>query len=83
MSESADPDLISKLLLLDEQLDQVDIPHAFGGAVALAAHGEPRGTDDPGIAVHLGDALEPLYGGHNQPRYAGTQHAPQFIPGAG
>lgn len=45
------PGLADKVVLLDEALASAGIPHAFGGALALAYYGEPRSTVD--IDVNL------------------------------
>lgn len=42
----AEPSLPEKILAIDEQLDEVRVPHAFGGALALAYCAEPRATID-------------------------------------
>jgi hypothetical protein len=42
-----EPGLLEKVLRLHAALDQGNVPHAFGGALALALHVEqPRGTAD-------------------------------------
>ena len=43
--------LAEKVVRLNEALDAADIPHAFGGALALAYYAEPRATID--IDVNL------------------------------
>lgn len=46
--------LAEKVLLLDAALTDADLPHAFGGALALAFHvSEPRGTRDIDINVFV------------------------------
>jgi hypothetical protein len=35
----------------DETLDRVQVPHAFGGMIALAYHGQPRSTDQIEVRV--------------------------------
>ena len=45
-------ELADKILAIDEALRDADVPHAFGGALALAFHvEEPRGTRDIDINV--------------------------------
>lgn len=44
--------LVEKILALETALDRARIPHAFGGALALAFHvEEPRGTRDIDINI--------------------------------
>lgn len=46
--------LVEKLLALSEALEAADVPHAFGGAVALAyLTEEPRGTRDLDVNVFV------------------------------
>jgi hypothetical protein len=46
--------LVEKILRLHEQLERTDVPHAFGGALALAYYTEePRGTDDIDLNVFV------------------------------
>jgi hypothetical protein len=46
--------LAEKVLALDETLSAAGLPHAFGGALALAYHvAEPRGTRDIDINVFV------------------------------
>jgi hypothetical protein len=55
--------LVEKVLALDVALAGLEIPHAFGGALALAFHiSEPRGTRDidVNIFVTVGDARTSL-----------------------
>jgi hypothetical protein len=42
----SEPSLSEKLVAIHLALDQDDLPHAFGGAIALAYYGEPRVTID-------------------------------------
>lgn len=42
----AETSLPEKIVAIDERLDEVRIPHAFGGALALAYCAEPRATID-------------------------------------
>lgn len=56
--------LAERLLALHDALGQSDIPHAFGGAIALAycTH-EPRGTRDLDVNVFTGiDRAEEVFG---------------------
>ncbi len=48
--------LDEKILALDEALGQGSIPHAFGGALALAYYATPRGTIDVNVFVPVRDA---------------------------
>src|SRR4051812_39857153 len=41
-----EPSLSEKLLSIHLALDESELPHAFGGAIALAYYGEPRVTVD-------------------------------------
>lgn len=58
--------LVQRLLMIDETLNAANIPHAFGGAIALAyCTQEPRGTQDLDINIFVphddaGVALEVL-----------------------
>ena len=45
--------LAEKILRLHEALDSAAIPHAFGGALALAYYGEPRVTVDIDVNVFV------------------------------
>ncbi len=47
------PGLPDKVVLIDEALASARIPHAFGGAIALAYYGEPRTTVDIDVNVFL------------------------------
>ena len=47
------PGLADKVVLLDEALAGSGIPHAFGGALALAYYGEPRTTVDIDVNVFV------------------------------
>ncbi|MDA8283957.1 MAG: hypothetical protein M0Z42_11855 [Actinomycetota bacterium] len=49
----ADLTLVDKLLALEAAISSAGIPHAFGGAIALAAYTEPRGTADLDLGVFL------------------------------
>lgn len=48
-----EPSLPEKIVLIDERLKEARIPHAFGGALALAYYGEPRTTIDIDINVFV------------------------------
>jgi hypothetical protein len=46
--------LVEAIVALEAALDAADVPHAFGGALALAFHiGEPRGTRDIDVNIFL------------------------------
>ena len=61
-------DLVSLIVAVHHQLDDASLPHAFGGALALAYVAVPRGTVDIDVNVFVGteeldrvdDALEHL-----------------------
>ena len=63
-----EPGLAEKVVLLHEALEASAIPHAFGGALALAYYAEPRATVDIDLNVFVApdqyrrvlDVLEPL-----------------------
>jgi hypothetical protein len=42
----SEPSLPDKLVAVDDALERNNVPHAFGGAIALAYYGEPRVTVD-------------------------------------
>ena len=49
-----EPGLLEKVLAVDAALDQGGVPHAFGGALALALHVEqPRGTADIDVNISV------------------------------
>jgi len=52
----AAPPLSEKVLLLEEAFDRRRIPHAFGGALALAYYAVPRATIDIDVNVFVGVA---------------------------
>jgi hypothetical protein len=62
------PSLVEKVVAVDRALSAADLPHAFGGGLALAYYGEPRMTIDIDVNVfvpidrwpELKEALEPL-----------------------
>ena len=45
--------LDEKVALLARAFDDADVPHAFGGAIALAYYATPRGTRDVDVNVFL------------------------------
>lgn len=49
----AEPELYNKLIALARLLESSTVPYAFGGAIALAAYTEPRGTRDLDIGIFL------------------------------
>ena len=63
-----EPGLAQKVVLLHDALDRSAIPHAFGGALALAYYAEPRATVDIDLNVFVApdqyrrvlDVLAPL-----------------------
>jgi hypothetical protein len=62
------PSLVEKVIAVDRALSAADLPHAFGGGLALAYFGEPRVTVDIDVNVFVSidrwpeveGALEPL-----------------------
>lgn len=54
-----EPLLDQKLVALGRALDAAALPHAFGGAIALAWCGVPRGTEDVDLNLFLGSEREP------------------------
>ena len=49
----AEPGFADKVVALHAALDEADIPHAIGGALALAYYAEPRATVDVDINVFV------------------------------
>jgi hypothetical protein len=49
----AEPGFADKVVALHDALDAADIPHAIGGALALAYYAEPRATVDVDINVFV------------------------------
>lgn len=47
------PSLPEKIVAINDRLGQEKIPHAFGGALALAYYAEPRATIDIDVNVFL------------------------------
>jgi hypothetical protein len=47
------PSLVEKVLAVDRALSAADLPHAFGGGLALAYYGEPRVTVDIDVNVFV------------------------------
>ena len=59
----ADPLLDEKVVLIERALTEAAIPHAFGGALALAYYAEPRATIDVDVNVFVSpDELERVLG---------------------
>ena len=65
---TTEPSLVDKVLRIHDALAPAAVPHAIGGALALAYHGEPRTTVDIDVNVFvpptdssaIGQVLEPL-----------------------
>lgn len=65
---TSQPSLPEKVMAIDERLKAARIPHAFGGALALAYYAEPRATVDIDVNVfvptsrvdEVSEALRPL-----------------------
>ena len=53
---SAEPSLSEKVLLIEATLHTARIPHAFGGAIALAYYATPRATIDIDVNVFVESA---------------------------
>jgi hypothetical protein len=51
---SQEPSLSDKVLLIEATLQSARIPHAFGGAIALAYYATPRATIDIDVNVFVG-----------------------------
>jgi hypothetical protein len=49
----ASPSLADKVLLIEAALQAARVPHAFGGAIALAYYATPRGTIDIDVNVFI------------------------------
>jgi hypothetical protein len=64
----SEPSLPEKVVAIHRQLDSAKVPHAIGGALALAYYAEPRATVDIDVNVFVAtdrwpqvrEALEPL-----------------------
>jgi hypothetical protein len=50
---TAEPPLDEKVVLLERTLRSARLPHAFGGAIALAYYAEPRATVDLDVNVFV------------------------------
>jgi hypothetical protein len=48
------PSLPDKVIAIHEALDEAKVPHAIGGAIALAYYAEPRATIDVDVNVFTG-----------------------------
>jgi len=55
-------DLLERVVAIAQGFDRAEIPHSFGGAIALAYYGSARPTRDIDINVYLavGDAAQEL-----------------------
>lgn len=53
MSPVMSPTLAERVVAIDEALVDGDVPHAFGGALALAYYAEPRATIDIDLNVFV------------------------------
>jgi hypothetical protein len=54
-----EPNLPEKIVAIHDGLDDAKIPHAFGGALALAYYAEPRATDDVDINIFVAPVAYP------------------------
>jgi hypothetical protein len=50
---SSEPPLPDKVIAIHEALDEAKVPHAIGGALALAYYAEPRATIDVDVNVFV------------------------------
>ena len=55
----SEPSLPEKIVAIHEQLTRVRIPHAFGGALALAYYAEPRATIDVDLNLFVAPSSYP------------------------
>lgn len=55
----SEPSLPEKIVAIHEQLTQAKIPHAFGGALALAYYAEPRATIDVDLNLFVAPSSYP------------------------
>jgi hypothetical protein len=55
----SEPSLPEKIVAIHEQLAQAKIPHAFGGALALAYYAEPRATIDVDLNLFVAPSSYP------------------------
>jgi hypothetical protein len=53
-AQHAEPSLPEKVLLIEAALRTARVPHAFGGAIALAYYATPRATIDIDVNVFVG-----------------------------
>jgi len=53
-ASSSGPSLAEKVLLIEAAMHAARIPHAFGGAIALAYYATPRATIDIDVNVFVG-----------------------------
>ena len=49
----AEPGWSTKVRLIHERLETAGVPHAFGGAIAVNYHRDPRSTTDIDINIFL------------------------------
>jgi len=55
----AEPDIYERLTAIHRALVDADVPHAFGGALALAYYAEPRATVDIDLNIFLPESRGP------------------------
>jgi hypothetical protein len=55
----SEPSLPEKIVAIHERLTQVMVPHAFGGALALAYYAEPRATIDVDLNLFVAPSSYP------------------------
>lgn len=55
----SEPSLPEKILAIHERLTRAKIPHAFGGALALAYYAEPRATIDVDLNLFVAPSTYP------------------------
>lgn len=56
------PSLPEKIVAIHERLTRVNVPHAFGGALALAYYAEPRATIDVDLNLFVAPSAYPDIG---------------------
>jgi hypothetical protein len=55
----SEPGLPEKVLAVHRELDRARVPHAFGGALALAYYAEPRATIDIDVNLFVSSSEHP------------------------
>lgn len=73
------PSLAEKVLAVDRALTGTEIPHAIGGAIALAYYGEPRVTIDIDVNVFVPTERLPQIERSLRPLGVDTGHDPREL----